>query len=500
METSTSAKDHDVATEYDYGDQILHDPVEERAFGAQLLPPLYSVVFVIGLIGNILVILVLMQYKKLRKISFRRGWQPAGELLSGKSYGWRISNIYLLNLAISDLIFLFTLPFWIDYKVKDDWIFGDAMCKLLSGFYFLGLYSEIFFIVLLTIDRYLAIVHAVFALQAWTVTFGTVTSIVTWVLAILASVPGLYFSKTQWWFTHYTCSLHFPPESHGRKWKQFLALKLNILGLILPLLVMIVCYTGIIKILLRTWSENKANMTWLIFVIMITFFLFWTPYDLTVFVSAFQDSLCEHCSQLDLAIEVTEAIAYVHCCINPLVYVFFCRGPLKPELLTLAEASYHARRILKHLHGGHLCPGTRASVQQPCEQSCLGKQSPQPQSCLQMTAAPKDILTSFHETLRAETTSVSRKSVPRGPRAGFSSATEEAAAATKATMKLASQFQLSSGFPVPLGAARTRRGWAASTCLPSQPLPPFPPSLPPSQQGQSKKFCFGKSKGKKTPH
>lgn len=57
------------------------------------------------------------------------------------------------------------------------------------------------------------------------------------------------------------------------------------------------------------------------------------------------------------------------------------------RLLTLAEASYHARRILKHLHGGHLCPGTRASVQQPCEQSCLGKQSPQPQSCLQMTAS-----------------------------------------------------------------------------------------------------------------
>lgn len=63
----------------------------------------------------------------------------ARELFSGKSYRWRISNIYLLNLAISDLIFLFTLPFWIDYKLKDDWIFGDAVCKLLSGFFFLGL-------------------------------------------------------------------------------------------------------------------------------------------------------------------------------------------------------------------------------------------------------------------------------------------------------------------------------------------------------------------------
>ncbi|XP_019840574.2 C-C chemokine receptor type 1 [Bos indicus] len=303
METSTTAKDYDMTTEYDYGDTTPCQKAQERAFGAQLLPPLYSVVFVIGLIGNILVVLVLMQYKRLKSMT----------------------SIYLLNLAISDLIFLFTLPFWIDYKVKDDWIFGDAMCKLLSGFYFMGLYSEIFFIILLTIDRYLAIVHAVFALRARTITFGIITSIVVWVLAVLASVPGLYFSKTQWEFTHHTCSIHFPPESFT-KWKQFQALKLNIMGLVLPLLVMIVCYTGIIKILLRRPNEKKAKAVRLIFVIMIIFFLFWTPYNLSVFVAAFQDSLftrkCEQSRQLDLAIQVTEVIAYTHCCINPVIYVF----------------------------------------------------------------------------------------------------------------------------------------------------------------------------------
>ncbi|XP_007470305.1 PREDICTED: c-C chemokine receptor type 1 [Lipotes vexillifer] len=303
METSTAPKDYDMTTEYDYGDTTPCQKVQERAFGAQLLPPLYSVVFVIGLIGNILVVLVLMQYKRLKSMT----------------------SIYLLNLAVSDLMFLFTLPFWIDYKLKDDWVFGDHMCKLLSGLYFMGLYSEIFFIILLTIDRYLAIVHAVFALRARTVTFGIITSIVIWVLAVLASVPGLYFSKTQWEFTHYTCSLHFPPESL-RTWKQFQALKLNIVGLVLPLLVMVVCYTGIIKILLRRPNEKKSKAVRLIFVIMIIFFLFWTPYNLTVLVSAFQDSLftheCEQSRQLDLAIQVTEVIASTHCCINPVIYVF----------------------------------------------------------------------------------------------------------------------------------------------------------------------------------
>ncbi|KAG8521574.1 C-C chemokine receptor type 1 [Galemys pyrenaicus] len=295
--------DYDPTTDYDYQNSAPCQKAEVRAFGAQLLPPLYSLVFVIGLIGNILVVLVLVQYKRLRSMTC----------------------IYLLNLAISDLFFLFTLPFWIDYKLKDNWVFGDAMCKFLSGLYYIGLYSEIFFIILLTVDRYLAIVHAVFALRARTVTFGLLSSSITWVLALLASFPGFYFSKTQWEFSHYTCSLHFHHES-SKQWKEFQALKLNILGLVLPLLVMIVCYAGILKILLKRPNEKKAKAVRLIFVIMVTFFLFWTPYNLTVFVSAFQNVLftdeCEQSKQLDLAMQVTEVIAYTHCCVNPVIYVF----------------------------------------------------------------------------------------------------------------------------------------------------------------------------------
>ncbi|XP_004399208.1 PREDICTED: C-C chemokine receptor type 1 [Odobenus rosmarus divergens] len=303
METSAPTKDYDMTTEYDYEGITPCQKGEVRAFGAQLLPPLYSLVFIVGLVGNILVLLVLMQNKRLKSMT----------------------SIYLLNLAISDLLFLFTLPFWIDYKLKDDWIFSDGTCKLLSGLYYTGLYSEIFFIILLTFDRYLAIVHAVFALRVRTVIFGIITSIGAWGLAILASIPGFYYSKIQREFSHSTCSLHFP---HGslKAWKQFQALKLNMLGLVLPLLVMIICYTEIIRILLKRPNEKKAKAVRLIFVIMIVFFLFWTPYNLAVLVSAFQDSLftdeCRQSKQLDLALQVTEVIAYTHCCANPVIYAF----------------------------------------------------------------------------------------------------------------------------------------------------------------------------------
>ncbi|XP_066206440.1 C-C chemokine receptor type 1-like [Saccopteryx leptura] len=303
MEIPTSTMDYDRTTEFDYGDSTPCQKEHLRSFAAQLLPPLYSLVFVTGLVGNILVVLVLLQHKRLKNMT----------------------NIYVLNLAIFDLLFLFTLPFWIHHYRTDYWVFGTVTCKLLEGLYYVGLYSEIFFIILLTIDRYLAIVHAVFALRARTVTFGIITSLVVWVLAILVAIPGFYFSESQKEFSRYSCTVYFPHEYHNH-WKWFLALKLNILGLVLPLVIMIICYTGIIKILLRRPNERKSKAVRLIFVIMIIFFLFWTPFNLTKFVAAFADVFldnnCEQNEQLDLAIQVTEVIAYMHCCVNPIIYVF----------------------------------------------------------------------------------------------------------------------------------------------------------------------------------
>ncbi|XP_025926512.1 C-C chemokine receptor type 5-like, partial [Apteryx rowi] len=163
-----------LTTEFDYSGATACTNIEEKNFAAKFLPPLYSLVVIFGLMGNMLVVLILVKYKRLKSMT----------------------DIYLLNLAISDLLFIFSLPFWAYYAAQE-WIFGDALCRILSGVYLLGFYSGIFFIILLTIDRYLAIVHAVFALKARTVTYGILTSTVTWAVALFASVPGVIFHKSQ---------------------------------------------------------------------------------------------------------------------------------------------------------------------------------------------------------------------------------------------------------------------------------------------------------------
>ncbi|EHA98652.1 C-C chemokine receptor type 5 [Heterocephalus glaber] len=268
---------------------------------ARILPPLYTLVVVSGLVGNSLVVLVLITCKRLKSMT----------------------DIFLLNLAASDLLFLLTLPFWAHYAAASQWAFGGAVCKLLTGLYQVGYFAGIFFILLLTVDRYLAIVHAVFALKARTVTFGAVISGATGLVAVFASLPGIIFATSQKEAFHYTCSPHYSTEQYYF-WKNFQALKMVILGLVLPLLVMVVCYSGILRTLLRCRNERRRHKAVrLIFAIMIVYFLFWAPHNLVTLLSKPVNlNNCNSSNRLDQAMQVTETLGMTHCCVNPIIYAF----------------------------------------------------------------------------------------------------------------------------------------------------------------------------------
>nr|XP_023476342.1 C-C chemokine receptor type 5 [Equus caballus]ABU93182.1 chemokine receptor 5/2 large transcript [Equus caballus] len=310
----------------DYSTSEPCQKTDVRQIAARLLPPLYSLVFICGSLGNMLVILVLIKYVKLK----------------------RVADIYLLNLAISDLLFVLTLPLWAHYAAHS-WVFGNRMCQLSIGLYFIGFFSGIFFIILLTIDRYLAIVHRVIPLKVSTVAFGVVSSGVTWLVAVFASLPGIIFTKSQKEDflesekeSVYSCGPYFPPQ-----WRNFHIIMITILSLVLPLLVMIICYSAILKTLLQCLPRKKHKAVRLIFVIMIVYFLFWAPYNIVLLLSTFQEifglSDFETSSRLDQDMQVTETLGMTHCCINPIIYAFV--GEKFRRYLSM----FFRKHIAKHL-------------------------------------------------------------------------------------------------------------------------------------------------------
>ncbi|XP_045150997.1 CX3C chemokine receptor 1 [Echinops telfairi] len=281
------------------------------ASGTVYLPVFYSFVFAFGLVGNVLVVLALSNSRKAKSIT----------------------DVYLLNLALSDLLFVATLPFWTHYVLSDQG-FTNAVCKLVTAFFFIGFFGGIFFITVISIDRYLAIVLAANSMRNRTVQHGVIVSLSVWAAAILVAAPQFMFTKQN----DGECLGDYP-EILQDVWPLLRNVEANCLGFLLPLLIMGFCYFRIIWTLLTCKNHKKAKAIKLIFLVVVVFFLFWTPYNVMVLLETLKlyhfFPSCDIQRELRWALNVTETIAFSHCCLNPLIYAF---------------AGEKFRRYLSHLY------------------------------------------------------------------------------------------------------------------------------------------------------
>ncbi|XP_039609417.1 C-C chemokine receptor type 4-like isoform X2 [Polypterus senegalus] len=145
-------------------DPPSYDGIEEvcqkknvQDFGLFVTVLIFSVVIVLSLIGNLLVVWILLRYEKLNTVT----------------------NIFILNLAISDLLFTFTLPFISLYEAQG-WTLGKAMCKTVNGIFYIGFYSGIILMTVMSINRYVAVVHPLADLRSRKGCHGTWASLMIW--------------------------------------------------------------------------------------------------------------------------------------------------------------------------------------------------------------------------------------------------------------------------------------------------------------------------------
>nr|AXJ20724.1 putative X-C motif chemokine receptor 1b [Ctenopharyngodon idella] len=88
------------------------------------------------------------------------------------------------------------------------------------------------------------------------------------------------------------------------------------------------CYTVILARLLRPTSHTRKKTVQLILFIVVFFFLGWGPYNVAIFL----DSLiawgispfieCDISKSIDYWIYISRMMAFSHCCLNPVFYVF----------------------------------------------------------------------------------------------------------------------------------------------------------------------------------
>ncbi|XP_061531226.1 C-C chemokine receptor type 5 [Phycodurus eques] len=288
--------------------------------GASFLPAIYAALFLVGLAGNSLVVWVLVRGVRLRNMT----------------------DVCLLNLAVADLLLVGSLPF-LAYQASDQWIFGDTMCRALLGIHNIVFYSGIFFVTVMSIDRYLAIVHAVYTLRARTRSSGVIVAAVTWVAGFLTTFPEIIYLKKQPDRTNATfCFPVYPtPTSDTHFWRVFRLLKINFIGLFVPMVVMTFCYSQIIRRLRSSQSSRRQTIR-LVVTVVAVFFLCWVPYNVASLFKALEllhvYTECGSSKAIMLALQITEVVAYLHSCLNPVLYVFVGRK-FRSNLLRLIRGT-----------------------------------------------------------------------------------------------------------------------------------------------------------------
>ncbi|XP_041964582.1 chemokine XC receptor 1 [Alosa sapidissima] len=320
----------------DYEDEMCVK-TEVRKFGAIVTTVFFSVVIVFSVVGNLLVLVILGKYENLKSMT----------------------NAFLLNLALSDLIFTLGLPFWASYDIHN-WIFGKTACKAVSFIFDVGYYSSIIFLTTMTIHRYMAVVHPMSVVISRKSFYCVVTSSIVWVASCLAATPALLFKTS--YVNNNDNSLHCEYES--TRWKLVGTYQRNVFFLI-SFAVIIFCYTQILLRLFRPNSHTRHKTVRLILIIVVVFFLGWAPYNVTLFLQSLAywqlkpfDS-CKINITVDYVFYVGRLLAFSHCCLNPIFYMFMgikFRNHLKQLLWYCGDTTNIHRRHSRLIYSNASMP------------------------------------------------------------------------------------------------------------------------------------------------
>ncbi|XP_050951622.1 C-C chemokine receptor type 9a [Labeo rohita] len=291
----------------DYDDGSICDKSAVREFRKYYEPALYWIIVILGAIGNFLVVWIYTHFKNRLKA---------------------MTDVYLLNLALADLFFLCTLPFWAADSISG-WTFGSPLCKIVSAIYKINFFSSMFLLTCISVDRYIVIVQTTKAQNSKKdrLLYSKLVCVLVWLLAIVMSIPEFLFarSKKDDQDNHFCMMVYWNNENNRTK---ILVLALQIcMGFCIPLIVMIFCYANIIRTLLKTRSFEKHKAMRVILAVVTVFIISQLPYNGMLVLEATQAANmtitdCKEVQRFDITGQILKSLAYMHSCLNPFLYAF----------------------------------------------------------------------------------------------------------------------------------------------------------------------------------
>ncbi|NXW91586.1 C3AR protein, partial [Alopecoenas beccarii] len=296
----------------------------------------FTIVFIIGIPGNGLVIWV-----------------------AGLKMKRSVNIVWFLNLAVADFVCCLSLPFSIAHlALYEHYPYGWFLCKVIPSVIIFTMFTSVFLLVAISIDRCLLVMKPVWCQNHRTVKCTSLVCSGIWILALIFCCPVFHYRETSTHDGKTECGYNFGDNAvldymddavnelfekyslltyNGNdSWENFyesdysvspalVAINTSraVFGFVLPFGIMAVCY-ALIAFRMRASQFHKPcnRMLRTIVLVVTAFFVCWAPYHVVGILSLVPTLGTGLRENLILWDHLSTALAYVNSCINPLLYVF----------------------------------------------------------------------------------------------------------------------------------------------------------------------------------
>ncbi|XP_053721297.1 substance-K receptor isoform X1 [Synchiropus splendidus] len=293
------------------GNETMGNQFQQPDWQVAMWAIAYSLIILVSITGNATVIWIILAHRRMRTVT----------------------NYFIVNLAFSDVsMATFNTLFNFVYALHNDWYFGLGYCRFQNFFPITAMFSSIYSMAAIAVDRYMAIIHPLKPRLSSTSTKVVIALI--WVVAVLLAFPQCYYSVTRFYYPRTVCMVDWPDDYGGTHQLSY-QFAVILLIYLLPLLVMLVTYSLVGQSL---WGSHipgeasdhyhsqitaKRKVVKMMVVVVVTFALCWLPYHVYFILGSFnRDIYKQHYIQqvylsiFWLAMSSTMYNPIIYCCLN----------------------------------------------------------------------------------------------------------------------------------------------------------------------------------------
>uniref|UniRef100_A0A3B3TXL4 Si:dkey-6n21.13 n=1 Tax=Poecilia latipinna TaxID=48699 RepID=A0A3B3TXL4_9TELE len=236
---------------------------------------------------------------------------------------WNASLIYMVNLASTDFMYGLSLPFLVaSYIMRDCWVFGDFMCRLVRFLFYFNLYCSIFFLTCISVHRYLGICHPIKVITLETKKAVKNTCVLVWIVVFALTCPIFRFAQTG-----YVTRMNCWDDAIDKEFLEYIpyGIMLHLIGFFLPFSIIAWCYSRVVLTIFKTlngFRRRKSIRT--IITITLLFALCFFPFHVTrtifLLLKVTGKVPCETMTTVSMCYKVTRPLASFNAWLNALLY------------------------------------------------------------------------------------------------------------------------------------------------------------------------------------